>query len=101
MQKAMSVIGQNIPNEKFSVDELARELGMSQSQLHRKLKAVINQSPVQFIRSVRMHRTMELLEKDAGNISEVAYLTGYEDPGYFTRTFKAFFGMLPSGVRKK
>jgi signal transduction histidine kinase/ligand-binding sensor domain-containing protein/DNA-binding response OmpR family regulator len=101
IEKALSVVEQNIANEHFSVDQLGSEIGMSQSQLHRKFKALINQSPVHFIRSVRMHRAMELLQKDAGNISEIAFMTGYDDPGYFTRTFKAFFHKLPSEVQKK
>ena len=99
--KALSIVEQNMANERFSVEELGRELGMSQSQLHRKFRALINQNPLHFIRSVRMHRAMELLRKDAGNISEVAFMTGYDDPGYFTRTFKSFFHTLPSEVQKK
>jgi AraC-like DNA-binding protein len=47
-----------------------------------------------------MHRAKELLEKDAGNIAEIAYMVGYDDPGYFTKSFKAFFGILPSEIKK-
>lgn len=73
---------------------------MSQSQLHRKLKAILNMSSNQFIRSVRMHRAKELLTSGAGNISEIAYRVGYDDPGYFSKTFRTFFGKLPSEVQK-
>ncbi len=100
MEKLLDVVEQNLGNEHFSVKDLAVEAGMSQSQIHRKLKAVVNQSANQFIRSVRMHRAKELLEKDGGNISEIAYLVGYSDPGYFTKTFRAFFGVLPSDVSR-
>jgi two-component system, sensor histidine kinase ChiS len=100
MEKLMGIMEKNMDNEKFSVEDLASEAGMSQSQLHRKLKALINQTANHFIRSVRMHRAMELLEKDAGNIAEIAYMVGYDDPGYFTKSFKAFFGILPSEIRK-
>jgi two-component system, sensor histidine kinase ChiS len=101
MEKLMGIMEKNMDNEKFSVEDLASEAGMSQSQLHRKLKALINQTANHFIRSARMHRANELLEKDAGTIAEVAYMVGYEDPGYFTKSYKAFFGQLPSEVRKK
>jgi signal transduction histidine kinase/ligand-binding sensor domain-containing protein/DNA-binding response OmpR family regulator len=100
MEKLMGIMEKNMDNEKFSVEDLAREAGMSQSQLHRKLKALINQTANHFIRSVRMHRAMELLEKNAGNIAEIAYMVGYVDPGYFTKSFKSFFGKLPSEISK-
>ncbi len=90
----------NIGNEHFSVEELSKEIGMSPSQLHRKLKALVNQSVGYFIRSVRMNRAKELLEKDAGNIADIAYMVGYADPGYFSKTYRAFFGKLPSEVQK-
>ncbi len=101
MERVLGVMEKNIGNETFSVEELGLEVGMSQSQFNRKLKAVINQSPKQFIRSVRMHRAMDLVGSNAGNVSEIAYMTGYADPGYFTRTFKAFFGHPPSAYYKK
>jgi signal transduction histidine kinase/ligand-binding sensor domain-containing protein/DNA-binding response OmpR family regulator len=100
MEKLLRVVETNINNERFGVEDLAAGSAMSQAQLHRKLKALVNQSANQFIRSVRMHRAKELLEKDAGNIAEIAYMVGYGDPGYFTRTYRTFFGILPSDVRK-
>lgn len=101
MEKLLKVIETNMDNEKFGVEDLSDAVAMSQSQLHRKLKAIINQSANHFIRMVRMNRAKELLEKDAGNIAEVAYKVGYEDPGYFSKTYKAFFGHLPSEVKKQ
>lgn len=101
MEKLLHVVEANMDNEKFGVEDLSGAVAMSQSQLHRKLKAIINQSANHFIRMVRMNRAKELLEKDAGNISEVAYKVGYEDPGYFSKTYKSFFGQLPSEVKKQ
>ena len=101
MEKLVDMIEKNINSENFSVEDLAREVEMSQSQLHRKLKALINQSASQFIRSAKMHRAKELLEKDAGNIADIAYMVGFSDPGYFTKTYRAFFGILPSETRRK
>jgi DNA-binding response OmpR family regulator len=101
MEKLLKVVEANIANEKFGVEDLSGAVAMSQSQLHRKLKAIINQSANHFIRMVRMHRAKELLEKNAGNIAEVSYQVGYEDPGYFSKTYKSFFGQLPSEVKKQ
>jgi AraC-like DNA-binding protein len=100
MKKLLAVVERNMDNSDFSVEELSRELSMSRSQIHRKLKAILNMSARNYIRSVRMHKAMELIRKDAGTISEIAYMVGYDDPGYFSKTFRAFFGILPSAVRK-
>lgn len=100
IEKLMNLVEMNMGNENFTVETMSREAGMSQSQLHRKLKAIVNMTSNHFIRSVRMHRAMELLQNGKGNISEVAYSVGYDDPGYFSKTFRNFFGRLPSDIQK-
>ena len=101
MENLIKVVEDNLDNENYSIEDLSRDVGMSQSQLHRKLKALVNQTTNHFVRSIKMHRAKELLEKDAGTIAEIAYMVGYEDPGYFSKSFKAFFGQLPSEIKKK
>lgn len=98
VKKMLEIVEENIDNVAFSVEDLGREAGMSQSQIHRKLKAIVNMPASQFIRSVRMHRAIKLLQEDAGNISEIAYMVGYDDPGYFSKSFRIFFGKLPSEI---
>lgn len=100
MENLMQIVEKNLTNEQFSIDDLAREANMSQSQLHRKLKAVVNQTANHFIRSVRMQRAKELLHQDAGNIADIAYMVGYNDPSYFSRIFKSYFGAVPSQIRQ-
>ncbi|MFO7924128.1 MAG: two-component regulator propeller domain-containing protein [Bacteroidales bacterium] len=101
MEMLLKVVEKNIDNSAFSVEDLGREVAMSPSQIHRKLKATVNMPANHFIRSVRMHRAMDLLRKEAGNISEIAYMVGYDDPGYFTKSFRAFFGKLPSDIKDR
>ncbi|WP_026473194.1 hybrid sensor histidine kinase/response regulator transcription factor [Alkaliflexus imshenetskii] len=101
IEKLIAVIELNMSNEKFSVADLAREAGMSQSQIHRKLKAVIGQTAIQFIRSIRMGHAKKLLEHNSGNITDIAYMVGYSDPGYFSKSYLAFFGHLPSEAIKR
>ncbi len=101
MQRMLKLVEENIAVPGFSVEDLAREAGMSQSQMHRKFKAVINTPANHFIRSVRMNRAMTLLQEGAGNISEVAYMIGYDDPGYFSKSFQKFYGKPPSAILKK
>jgi AraC-like DNA-binding protein len=69
---------------------------MSRSQIHRKLRALTNQSCEQFILSVRLQRAAELLRQKAGTVSEIAYQTGFGSPSYFASCFKKQFGCPPS-----
>ena len=101
MEKVMAAVEDNMQNEHFSVEDLCQIMGMSHSQFHRKLKALIDQPATQFIRSVKMQHAMQLLQQNAGNIAEIAYMVGYSDPGYFTKTFRAYYGKLPSEVREQ
>lgn len=100
LEKAMKIVEANMGNEKFTVIDLSNEMNLSHSQLHRKLKALVNQSTTQFIRSIRMQRADELLRNNAGTIAEIAYMVGFGDPSYFTKTFSKHFGYLPSDVKK-
>ncbi len=98
LQQVSKTIKQNIDNEAFSVQDLAREVGFSRSQLHRKLKALIGKSAVQLIIEVRLHRAKLMLENKAGTVSEIAYSVGYSNMSHFSRSFKELFGVLPSRV---
>ena len=101
MQRLLDMVEKHISDEKFSVEQLGHEFGMSSSQINRKLKALINQSAGTFIRSIRMQRAMELLKKDKATIAEVAYETGFTEPAYFSRVFKNHFGHPPSEIEKE
>ncbi len=96
IQRLLKAVEAHIDDEKFSVAALGKEVNMSVSQINRKLKAIVNQSALQFIRSVRVQRALELLQQNSGTIAEVAFRTGFEDPGYFSKVFKRQFGFLPS-----
>jgi DNA-binding response OmpR family regulator/nitrogen-specific signal transduction histidine kinase len=100
MHRLLDTVEKHIADEKFSVEQLGREFGMSPSQINRKLKAIVNQSAGAFIRSVRMERAMELLKNDQGSIAEIAYETGFGEPAYFSRVFKSYFGYPPSEVKR-
>ena len=100
MQDLLVIVENHLDNENFSVEQLGKEVHMSTSQINRKLKALIDQSAQQFIRSVRMQRAMELLKNKAANISEISYQVGFKDPGYFARVFKKHFGYPPSEIKQ-
>jgi signal transduction histidine kinase/DNA-binding response OmpR family regulator len=101
MQRLLDTVEKHISDEKFSIEQLGHEFGMSPSQINRKLKAIINQSAGAFIRTIRMERAMELLKNNQATIAEVAYETGFSEPAYFSRVFKNHFGYSPSDVKKE
>ena len=88
----------HIGDEKFGVEELASEAGMSRSQLHRKMMVLIGQPPNHFIRTYRLTRAMELLKKQVATASEIAYQVGFNSPSYFTKCFREAFGYPPGEV---
>ncbi|MBX2846066.1 MAG: alpha/beta fold hydrolase [Saprospiraceae bacterium] len=96
LEKVLQIIRDNLSNESFNIEMLSRAIGLSERQLQRKLKAITNKSPNQLISSVRLHRAKELLIENTYNISEVAYLTGFTNPSYFSQSFKKEFGRSPS-----
>ena len=98
MQSVIQAIKENIDNERLSVEELARHVGFSRSQLHRKLKAITNKSANQFIVEIRLNEAHRMLERQLGSVSEIAYSVGYSNMSYFTKSFKDKFGILPSKI---
>jgi signal transduction histidine kinase/DNA-binding response OmpR family regulator len=101
LNKVMASIEHSMGDETFSVEDLARDVAMSYSQLHRKVTALLNQSPNQLIRSMRLQRAKDLIERDAATISEIAYTVGFGSPAYLTKCFHEQFGVVPSQVRRK
>jgi len=94
------VIESNLDNEQFGVDELGREMAMSRSQVHRKLKAITDQSATTFIRNYRLRRAADLLKQDAGNVTEIAFQVGFNSQTYFSSSFSELFNCTPSEYRQ-
>ena len=99
LQNVRSAVEANLDNENFSVVELGNQIGMSRSQLHRKLSALTGHSPNEVIRNMRLERAKQLLEKKAATVSEVAYMCGFNSPAYFSKCFKDYFGVTPGEVK--
>lgn len=96
LENVLHSIDIHIEDEYFGVEKLCKEMGISERQLQRKLKAVTNKSPVQLILSVRLHRAKELMLENKYNINEIAFKAGFSNPSYFSRSFKKEFGINPS-----
>ena len=101
LEDLKEIIEQNMDNDQFGVEDLGREIGMSRSQIHRKLKALTDQSATAFIRNYRLHRAADLLVQEAGNITEIAYQVGFSSQTYFSTRFQEHFGCTPTEYRHK
>ncbi len=84
----------------YGADQLGQDIALSRTQLHRKLKQLINQSPGELIRSIRMQRAHELLQQNIATVAEVCYMVGYGNPANFSTSFSKHFGYPPSEVAK-
>ncbi|MFH6985486.1 hybrid sensor histidine kinase/response regulator transcription factor [Marinoscillum luteum] len=101
LNKVLGLMEEHLADDTFTVEKLGELIGMSRSQLHRKLTAIIGQSPKKMIKTMRLQRALDLLKKQAGNVSEIAYMTGFSSPGYFASSFREEFGITPGEVGKK
>lgn len=101
MKQVLKIIEANLGNPDFSVQELSSQLYISRVALYKKLFLLSGKSPIDFIRTVKMQRAMQLLKKSDLTIAEVAYEVGFNDPKYFSRFFKREFTMLPSEFTRK
>jgi len=101
IKKITEIIEKNISNENFGVSELAREAGMSRSNLLRKVKSLTSLSVSLFIRQVRLRNAMEILKEDSLNVSEVSYQVGFSSTSYFIKCFREHYGYPPGEVGKE
>lgn len=99
--KCKEIIEQNISNQEFSVEKLALELGLSRVHLFRKLKYLINQSPIELIYSIRLKMAVDLIKTNNYTISEVGYMTGFSSPSSFNTTFKKHYKESPKAYVEK
>ncbi|MCB0565757.1 MAG: helix-turn-helix transcriptional regulator [Phaeodactylibacter sp.] len=90
----------HLGSQDFSIPDLCSEMGLSRSQIHRKLKKLTGVSTSAYIRSIRMQKAIELLLDSTLPISEIAFKVGFRDPSYFTRLFTKMYGVPPGEYRK-
>jgi signal transduction histidine kinase/DNA-binding response OmpR family regulator/ligand-binding sensor domain-containing protein len=101
LNRAIEVIEKHMNDENFDVPEFRSAMNMSRSTLFRKLFALTNQSPTEFIRTIRLKRAASLLKQHFGNVSEVAMEVGFSNPSYFTKCFRDMYGVSPVDYMKE
>lgn len=100
IEKVTNIIEENLEDELFSVEHLSSKIGLSRVQLHRKIKALCNQSTSEFIRTYRLQKAVELIKQDAGNFTEIAFKVGFNSQAYFNKSFQKMYGVTPSEYKK-
>lgn len=101
VEKLIAIIEERLTDPQLSVEELSREMAMSRSSLHKKLKAMSGHVPNEFVRLIRLRKAAGMLLSGEYNISEVGYLTGFNSPSYFSRCFLQQFGVTPTEFVEK
>ncbi len=86
--------------QRLTIDQLAKKLSTSRSQLHRKIKSLTGQSITNYINFVRIEKAKEILATTSLHVSEIAYETGFESPTYFSKAFKKVVGVSPTSFRE-
>jgi AraC-like DNA-binding protein/TolB-like protein len=99
IRKLTDIVLANLQNEKFGVNELAREAGISRFTINRRLKSVLNEDTGHFIRGIRLKRAMGMLQNNEGTVAEIAFRVGFGSPAYFNKCFHEYFGYPPGKAK--
>ena len=96
MERVMKSINTNLSDPDYNVESLAKDVGLSRAQLHRKMKEMTGLATGKFVRDIRMQQAARLIREGRVNISQVAYSVGFNDQAHFSTVFKTYYGMTPS-----
>ncbi len=96
LNKVENVFEKKLSDEKFGVPQMQNILGMSKTQLHRKMKALTDQAPGEYLRNFRLRRAAQLISGKSDSVTQIAYSVGFNNLSYFIKCFKELFGVTPS-----
>jgi signal transduction histidine kinase/DNA-binding response OmpR family regulator len=96
LTKLIKLIEDQIDNPDLEIEHLASKMGMSRSQLYRKVTSTTKQTAVNFVKIIRIKRAAQLIEQRAGNVSEIMYSVGFNNLSYFSKCFKEVYQLTPS-----
>ncbi len=96
LQRAVGLVEEHMSDADFNVEALVKEMYISRSKLYLKIKALTGYSTSEFIRTVRLKRAVQLLEKSDYTIKEIMFMTGFNTASYFSKCFKKLYGIVPS-----
>jgi AraC-like DNA-binding protein len=96
MERIMKCLNKNLSDSDFNVEMLCSEVGISRTQLHRKMKEMTGLTTSEFIRNIRLEQAARLLREQKINVTQVAYTVGFSNLAHFSTVFRKHFGMSPS-----
>jgi YesN/AraC family two-component response regulator len=101
MDRIVRSVNKRLDDSNLNVEMLAADVGLSRSQLHRRMKELTGISVGEYIRNLRLQQAAKLLQTGDVNISQVAYVVGFSTPAHFTVAFKKYYGVTPSEYMAK
>ena len=101
VKRALVSVEKNMDNADYIIEDLGRDLGLSRAHLNRKLQSIVELTPLQFIRSIRLKRAAQLLQDSQYNVAEIADMVGFNTLRYFNKYFKDEFHMTPTQYREE
>jgi AraC-like DNA-binding protein len=96
LRKTISVINEHLSDTSFGIEQLAENLAVSRALLFKKMNSLTGEPPGEMMKRTRLNVAAKLIEKNVGNISEIALEVGFNNPSYFSECFKKQFGVVPS-----
>jgi AraC-like DNA-binding protein len=100
LKRVHKIIEEHLDDEEFKLEQLYTALGLSRTQLYRKLKPLTKMSPAKYLIYYRLQKAKSLLQDTTYNVSQVVSMVGFSSHSYFTRAFNDQFGMNPSNMSK-
>jgi len=101
LEQVLELLESKFSDSDFGVPQMQEALGMSKTQLHRKLKALTNEAPGELLRNFRLKRAAQLLSQKADTVTQIAYLVGFNNLSYFAKCFKELYGTAPSAYKTR
>jgi AraC-like DNA-binding protein len=100
LKRVVKIVSDNMNEPAFNIEVTAAHLNMTHNTFYKKFKSLTGLTPVEFVRDTRLQRAKEYLESGGYNISEVAYMTGFTNPKYFSTCFREKYNISPSSISK-
>jgi CheY-like chemotaxis protein/AraC-like DNA-binding protein len=101
MNEIIRIIEENYTEPSFNVEKLVEKSTVGRTVMYNKIKGLTGSSPVEFLREMRLHIASNLLIESGYNVSEVGYMSGFNDIKYFSKCFKTHFGMTPTEFKNR
>ena len=101
LKKVLDFVNARMEDPELGIDHICDQIGLSKTQLYRKMTALTGMSTVELIKNIRLQRAGDLLKNKKFNVNEVSFMVGFTDTDYFRKCFKAHFGLSPSEFTRK